>query len=111
MAPLLFLALLSGAPALDVPAICRGEAHGLPRDQQTAAYQMCLRDEKTAREEIQRNWTDFPAETRATCAMLGALVFSYVELMTCIEIKTAKPASSWKWREPPATDSSPRSES
>jgi hypothetical protein len=89
MAPLLLVfALASSVPTMDVAGICRGERSGVPADQQESAYQSCLRDEQAARDKLTTEWTQYPVAARTTCAALGRQIFSYVEVLTCIEIKT-----------------------
>jgi len=90
MAPVLLLLALAGAttPELDLNAICRSEQTGVAVERRTAVYQDCLRDEQAARDELRQKWPTFPAATRATCAELGRIVASYVETLTCIEIKS-----------------------
>ena len=108
MVPLLFfLATVSAVPAMDLPTICRGQERGLPHDQQAGAYESCLRDEKSAQDELRQNWPHFPADARTTCAMLGRMGGSYVEVATCIEIKTGKPMSTWPLQPPPPDLSPP----
>jgi hypothetical protein len=89
MAPSLFvLAVAISVPTMDLPRICQSERSGVPADQQESVYQGCLRDEQAARDKLTKEWPQYPAEARATCAQLGRQVFSYVEVLTCIEIKT-----------------------
>ncbi len=90
MAPMILLLALAGAsaPELDLSAICRSEQSGVAADRRMAVYQDCLRDEQAARDELREKWPTFPAATRATCAEIGRIVASYVETLTCIEIKT-----------------------
>jgi hypothetical protein len=91
MAPvLLLLALAGAAPELDLSAICRSEQKGVPAERRTAVYQDCLHDEQAARDELRQKWSTYPAAARTTCAELGRIVSSYVEALTCIEIKTGR---------------------
>jgi hypothetical protein len=88
MAPVIVMAALAGAlPTMDLHSICRGEQLGVPADRQTRVYQDCLRDEQAARDQLTQKWAQFPAAARGACAELGQLVFSYVEVLVCIEIK------------------------
>ena len=108
MAPIILLAALAASvPAMDLPTICRSEQAGVPADQQANVYKGCLRDEQAARDELNGEWTKFPAAARTTCAELGSLVLSYVEMLTCIEVKTGSRSPTWKAPEPPAGPSSP----
>jgi hypothetical protein len=92
MAPfLLVIALTGSVPTMDLARICKGERLGVSADQQESAYQSCLRDEQAARDKLTTEWAKFPVAARTTCAALGREVFSYVEVLTCIEIKTGNP--------------------
>ena len=95
MAPLLLLAALANAiPTMDIASICRGERSGVPADQQESVYQSCLRDEAAARDRLTKEWAQYPVAARTTCAALGREVLSYVEVLTCIEIKTGNASKS-----------------
>jgi hypothetical protein len=95
MAPLLFLiALTNAVPTMDLASICRGERSGVPADQQESVYQGCLRDEGAARDKLTKEWAQYPIAVRATCGALGRDVLSYVEVLTCIEIKTGNASKS-----------------
>ena len=97
MAPLLLLiALTNAVPTMDLASICRGERSGVPADQQESVYQGCLRDEGAARDKLTKEWAQYPVAARTTCAALGREVLSYVEVLTCIEIKTGNASSASK---------------
>jgi hypothetical protein len=107
MAPMFLLAALTASvPTMDLPSICRSEQSGVAADQQGQVYQNCMRDEQAAREELQRQWMRFPAAARATCTELGLDIQSYVEVLTCIEIKMGSNSPTWKSPEPPADPAS-----
>jgi hypothetical protein len=106
MAPMLVLAALSGSvPVMDLPTICRSEQSGVASDRQAHVYEGCLHDEQAARDELGKKWTQYPVAARAACAELGQLVLSYVEVLTCIEIKTRGAAGNET--APPAPASPP----
>jgi hypothetical protein len=95
MAPLLLLiALTNAVPTMDLASICRGERSGVAADQQEGVYQGCLRDEAAARDRLTKEWAQYPVAARVTCAALGREVLSYVEVLTCIEIKTGNASKS-----------------
>lgn len=96
----LLIAAASAPPAMDLPRMCRGERSGVPADQQETVYQSCLHDEQAARDKLAQYWTQFPANVRTTCAELGRQVFSYVEVLTCIEIKTGTTSPTWSSQRP-----------
>ena len=80
------LGFAQGLPTFDIEATCR-EAQPLgPEDRDP--YQGCLRDERTARNELQRQWAQFEAANRTTCVEetgMGGYP-SYVEVLTCLQM-------------------------
>ena len=106
MTPAVFLvALTASIPTLDLPAICRGEQKWISADQQANVYQGCLRDEQAAQDQLRLKWGTYPAATRDNCAQLGRIIGSYVEVLTCIEIKTGNSAAAGASQPPPAAAS------
>lgn len=93
---LLFAILTLGAPAaasaqsvpaLNVTATCRdipADMAGVKRD--AAA---CLKSEDTARDTLNKEWGSFPAADRTLCTQTATMggTASYVELLTCLELK------------------------
>ena len=76
----------AGAPRLDVGPTCR------PLNRNDAAMidtERCLNTENEARNQLARQWTEFPAADRTLCtqaATMGGMA-SYVQLLTCLELK------------------------
>jgi hypothetical protein len=89
MTPAIFLmALATSMPTTNLDSVCRSaEAGGLPGQDQVGAFQNCLRDEKTARDELKRKWGHFSVLSRTTCAEPAGVTFSYVEFLTCLEMQ------------------------
>ena len=85
---LVFLALASYVPTIDIDHSCRGaESAALPEDR-AGAYQRCVRDERTAREELSKTWSQIPIDSRQLCTDLSTDSSpSYVELLTCLEMQ------------------------
>jgi len=87
-----------GMPAFHIEATCR-EAQALgPED--TDPYQGCVKDERTARVEIQRIWGQFEAADRSACVQeteLGGYP-SYVEVLTCLQMYRGTPTTPLKPR-------------
>lgn len=72
-------------PILDVSTTCRPIA---PQDG-TLDTERCLKSEREARDQLAREWADFPAADKTLCtqmARMGGLP-SYVQLITCLEMK------------------------
>src|SRR4051794_24742471 len=58
--------------------------------------QSCFRDEQTAKETLQQKWSSYDSSQKKHCALLmkaGGMP-SYVELLTCIEMKTEPTTST-----------------
>jgi hypothetical protein len=73
-------------PRLDVTPTCR------PIDKTDMIQfdeKRCRQIENSAREQLVRQWTDFPAANRALCIQTATMggTASYVELITCLELK------------------------
>jgi hypothetical protein len=47
----------------------------------------CVGDETSARDQIKREWNRFTAADRSNCAPTPGMQFSYVELLTCLEMQ------------------------
>jgi hypothetical protein len=73
-------------PRLDVTPTCRPLAKndGLQRDESR-----CRQSENAAREQLVREWSKFPAADRTECTTAATMggTASYVELITCLEMK------------------------
>ncbi|MGD0184816.1 MAG: hypothetical protein ABSC25_06140 [Roseiarcus sp.] len=81
------IALASSLPTIDIESTCRSaRTAALPEDQ-SAAYDSCMRDERDAREKLRSDWTKYSADAHAACAETGGFSLSYVELLTCLEMQ------------------------
>ena len=73
-------------PRLDVGPTCR------PLDRNGATMidtERCLKTENQARDQLARQWTEFRSADRTECtqaATMGGMA-SYVQLLTCLEMK------------------------
>jgi hypothetical protein len=72
-------------PTLDVTTLCRAEAKAAP-----ALSEACMSDQKRARDDLARQWSQFTPGERSDC--LGVVntvpgMQSYVELLTCLQMK------------------------
>ena len=71
-------------PTLDVGTLCRAQAKAAK-----ALADTCLADEKRAREDLVRQWTQFSPDSRERCSGIAKSIAgaqSYVELLTCLQI-------------------------
>ena len=88
MTALAILATLASAiPTLNIERLCRGETSV---GQQAVEYESCVRGERAALKTLQEKWASYPASVRDPCARVVKVApnADYVELMTCIEIRT-----------------------
>ena len=100
MAPLLILAAIF-LPIIDLPSSCRAEAKAIPPGPGLQSiYENCMRDEQAAHEALVKKWPQLPAAVRDTCAEMGRLIGSYIEVEVCADIDTAK--ASGNSQPPPA---------
>jgi len=68
-------------PNLDVRPGCQAA------DIADMSQQTCLEDERAARDDLMKEWGQFPAQDKAMCADQSKNYHpSYVELLTCLEI-------------------------
>jgi hypothetical protein len=114
-APILFvLALTASVPTLNLERSCRGAQSGALPEDRASAYKSCLHDEQEARRVLQRKWNQIPAAARTSCVdeATGSSP-SYVELLTCLEMRTGGNFSTGVGTAPaapapaPATPSTP----
>jgi hypothetical protein len=84
----LLAALGSSIPQADINKICESaRVDSLPEDRVTA-MRGCVGDETSARDELRRDWgKKYSAADKSNCASTPGMQFSYVELLTCLEMQ------------------------
>jgi hypothetical protein len=83
------LALALAVPTTNLNSTCQSaKESALPGQDQASAFQSCVRDETTARDELKQKWGHYSASARENCAEPKGLSFSYVELLTCLEMQS-----------------------
>lgn len=88
MTPLILLvALAGGVPSFDIESVCREARNAALPEDQPAAYDSCMRDERDSHDKLQRAWPKYSAEARSSCSEDGGFSLSYVELWTCLEMQ------------------------
>jgi hypothetical protein len=88
IAAIVLIALSTSMPTTNLDSMCQSaKAAALPGQDQASAFQSCVQDEKAARDELQQKWSRFSANARETCAEPKGVTFSYVELLTCLEMQ------------------------
>lgn len=75
-------------PQFNLEPTCRGAAIASPAIR--SSKELCLEKEKKGREDLDRQWVNFPAGDRSRCVQSTSAggIPSYVQLLTCLE--TAK---------------------
>jgi len=73
----LLIALASSAPAINIDATCQAARDAALPEDRAGAYQSCVRDEQSARDQIQSKWTKYSASAHAACAETGGFSLSY----------------------------------
>jgi hypothetical protein len=88
MVVMFLLAALGGSiPQADINRICESaKVDSLPEDRVTA-MRGCVGDETSARDQLRREWGRYSAADKNNCASTPGMQFSYVELLTCLEMQ------------------------
>ena len=75
-------------PALDVESSCRAAAKMGDSLSLDATLRQCLADEKSARDQLEKQWTQFPAALRQRCVTTTETGGdpSYVEVLICLQM-------------------------
>jgi len=77
-------------PTADIATTCRTSEKALiaifgAETQQN--FQSCMNSEKEARDQIVKNWQNFPAAARQRCVNTTGYMPSYAEWLTCLEME------------------------
>jgi hypothetical protein len=96
----------SGPPTADIATTCRTSEKALiaifgAETQQN--FESCMNSEKEAREQIVKNWHNFPAGGRQRCVNTTGYMPSYVEWLTCLEMEQQVSETRKKAATNPAT--------
>jgi hypothetical protein len=85
LAGTLLLTVADKVPALDVESSCRKMGDRLSLD---ATLKQCLADEDSARDELEKQWTQFPVALRQRCVTTTETGGdpSYVEVLVCLQM-------------------------
>jgi hypothetical protein len=87
---LLMVAAAGGPPKVDIAATCRTSEREITKlfgSSTMMTYDGCMRQQNEAFEQIEKNWTTYPAGDRAHCVQARAYMPSYVEWLTCFEMQ------------------------
>ena len=87
LAIFLSAALSTSIPQANIKDICRSATvDSLPEDRANAS-RGCIGDETSARDQLKQEWSRFNAADRSNCVETPGMKFSYVELLTCLEMR------------------------
>ena len=84
-AQLMMIPVADKVPEFDVAPSCRGASQAAIGNRDMEG---CLQQERNARDELSREWAQFPVRDRTTCEHSTSMggIPSYVEMLTCLEI-------------------------
>ena len=96
-------ATADSVPSWDVTTSCRGAAEAGYVQETSANLKRCLDSEQRTREQLNKDWSTFPAADRIRCVKTQTFSPTYSELATCLEMKrdlrnAAKPADAMPQR-------------
>ena len=83
------LAQNSGPPTIDIQKTCRESSSaliGLTGSDSQDTFSSCMNDEQTARDELVKDWANYPALAKSTCINPKEYLPGYVEWQSCIEM-------------------------
>ena len=82
------IAAAGALPKLDVTASCRGAAEAGYATTTRERLQNCIDSEHRTRDQLDKNWSSFPASSRTFCiSSIAGFEPTYTELATCLEMK------------------------
>jgi len=82
------IAAAGALPKLDVTASCRGTAEAGYATTTRERLQNCIDREHRTRDQLDKNWSSFPASSRTFClASIAHFAPTYTELATCLEMR------------------------
>jgi hypothetical protein len=82
------LARDSGPPNVDIQKICRESSSallGLTADPKQD-LDSCINDEQAARDQLTKDWTNYPALAKSACIKPNEYLPGYVEWQSCLEM-------------------------
>jgi hypothetical protein len=83
----LLAALGASIPPANINKICASsQVDALPEDR-ASALRGCVGDETLARDQLRRDWGRYSSADKTNCAETPGMQFSYVELLTCLQMQ------------------------
>jgi hypothetical protein len=82
------LAKDSGPPNVDIQRICRDSSSALIglTDDPKQDLNSCISDEQAARDELTKDWANYPAVAKSACIKPNEYLPGYVEWQSCLEM-------------------------
>src|SRR5436305_2061438 len=82
----LLVSVAAGVPGVDFNKTCQFESMqstDIAQDKDS-----CIRDQQSARDQLTRQWAQFPASDKSICLDMATRSYlpGYVELLTCLEM-------------------------
>jgi hypothetical protein len=77
-------------PSIDIQASCAASAKAVfeaTGDKTVATAENCLKQEDEARNQIMKSWDTFPSADRTQCIDPKVYMPSYVEWLTCLQMR------------------------
>lgn len=87
-AQLAIVPVAGGLPRYDIARQCRLDTAAVGGLAVSQPDKSCIRDEQRARQQLQKQWSRFPASSRASCNVDSSIggSSSYVDLLTCLQM-------------------------
>jgi hypothetical protein len=83
----LVIAVADQVPKFDIARSCKLDAAAAATISQSQPIKRCADDEQKAQQQLESQWSTFPAASRAQCSSMEAIgdTPSYVSLLTCLQ--------------------------
>jgi hypothetical protein len=73
-------------PTIDLQKFCKETAVIVLNDNPQTDLDVCMNDQKAARDQLVKDWASYPALARQRCVKPGEYRSAYIEWLTCIEM-------------------------
>ncbi len=87
----LLVATPGNVPNIDIAKTCESDARAVVEEMGEGAIerdvQSCLNSERTARDELAKQWTTYSAAEKAQCVQPSGYDPSYIEWLVCLEME------------------------
>jgi hypothetical protein len=86
---ILVVALAASFPNIDIHRACHNAEVAAIPDKREAVVEECVREEEKARGILSQKWAEFSPSSRQSCTEAnGGLQYSYMELLTCLQVQS-----------------------